>query len=72
MGLATLLGGLVGVGNAEVVLLMFFFAFVYLILVLYAGFTRVAGMSERAGAPAVPVALLLAGWVCKVVFASLV
>jgi hypothetical protein len=32
----------------------------------------VGGMSERAGAPAVPAAILLAGWLCKVVFVAFV
>ena len=72
MGLAILIAGILGVGNVEVVTLLFFFALVYLILMLYAGFTRVGGMSEKAGAPAVPAAILLAGWLCKVVFTAFI
>lgn len=72
LAVATLLAGIIGVGNVEVVMLLFFFALVYLILMLYAGFTKVGGMSERAGAPAVPAAMLLAAWLCKVVFAAFV
>lgn len=69
---ATVIAGIIGLGNAEVVLLLYFFATVYLVLMLYAGFTRVGGMSDSAGAPAVPVAILLAAWLCKVVFVALV
>lgn len=72
LGVALLLAGAIGVGNAEVVMLLLLFALVYLVLMLYAGFTRVGGMSERAGAPAVPAAILLAGWLCKVVFVAFV
>lgn len=67
LGLAILLSGLLGFGNLEIVFLLFFFAQTYLVLMLYAGFTRVGGMTEAAAAPAVPVAILLAVWLCKVV-----
>lgn len=70
LGLAMLLAGMMGARNFEIAALLFFFALAYMILMLYAGFTRVGGMSERAAAPAVPVVLLLAGWLCKAVLAS--
>ncbi|MDO8680546.1 MAG: hypothetical protein Q7R30_18675 [Acidobacteriota bacterium] len=69
---ATMLAGLIGVGNIEIVVLMFFFALAYLVLMLYAGLTSIGAMTERAGAPAVPAAILLSAWLCKVVFAALV
>ncbi len=72
LGAATLLAGLIGVGNMEIVVLMFFFALAYLVLMLYAGFTTIGAMTERAGAPAVPAAILLSAWLCKVVFAAFV
>jgi hypothetical protein len=72
LGAAMLLGGLIGVGNAEIALLLFFFALSYLFLMLFAGFTRLGEMSERAGAPAVPAAILLSLWLCKIVFAAFI
>ncbi|MDO8680539.1 MAG: hypothetical protein Q7R30_18640 [Acidobacteriota bacterium] len=72
LGAATLLAGLIGVGNIEIVVLLFFFALAYLVLMLYAGFTTIGAMTERAGAPAVPATILLSAWLCKVVFAALV
>ena len=72
LGVATLLSGLIGVGNFEIVMLLLFFAVSYLVLMLYAGLTTVGAMSQRAGALAVPAAILLSAWLCKVVFAAFV
>ncbi|MBY0497072.1 MAG: zinc ribbon domain-containing protein [Cyanobacteria bacterium] len=71
-GLAMFIGGLIGIGNAEITLLLFFFAITFLILMLYSGFTSVGQMTDRAGAPAVPAAILISGWLCKVVFAAFI
>jgi hypothetical protein len=71
MGLAMLLGGVLGAGNVEIALLLYLFALSYLVLLLYSGLTGVGGLSPRAAAPAVPVMLVLAGWLSKVVFAAL-
>lgn len=67
LGLALLVAGLLGAANVEIALLLLFFAAVYLALMLYAGFTSVGGMSDRAAAPAVPATILLSLWLCKVV-----
>lgn len=72
LALATLLGGLVGIGNFEIVLILLFFGFAYLLLMLYAGLTSIGGITHEAGAPAVPTAVLLAGWLAKTVFVSLI
>lgn len=67
LGAAMLVAGILGVGNVEIVVGCLFFALTYLVLMLYAGFTRVGGMSERAAAPAVPIAILLSAWLVKVI-----
>lgn len=72
LGAAALLAGILGAGNIEIVLLLVFFALTLLVLMLYAGFTKVGGMTERAAAPAVPAALLLAAWLCKVAIAAMI
>lgn len=71
LGLATLLAGLLGAANAEVAILLQLFAFCYLVLLLYAGLTGIAGVSSRAAAPMVPVTIVVAGWLSKVVFSAL-
>lgn len=71
VGLSLLLGGLLGRANAEVALLLFFFAATYLVLMLYGGLTGVGKLTPKAAAPAVPVLLLLAAWLTKVLFAAL-
>ena len=70
LGLALLLAGFLGLGNLEVAILLLFFALTYLILILYAGLTRLGGMKESVAAPAVPATLLVSAWLCKVVFAA--
>lgn len=72
LGLGQLAAALLGVGNFEVALLLMFLAWCYLILILFTGLTKVGGLSERAGAPIVPILLLLAGWITKVLWVALV
>ena len=71
LGIAFLLSGLLGAANVEVAMLLFLFAYTYLILMLYGGLTSVGHLNARAAAPAVPVVLLVAGWLTKIVFAAL-
>ena len=70
-GLATFLGGLLGAGNLEAVLVLHIAAFTYLVLLLYAGLTSVGGMSARAVALAVAAMVVLTGWLTKIAFAAL-
>lgn len=69
--LALLIGGLLGIGNLEIVLLLALLAFCYLVLILYSGLTTVGGVSPRLAAPSVPVLLVLTAWLTKVVAAAL-
>jgi hypothetical protein len=47
------------------------FGMTYAVLILYAGFTRVGGLTEKAAAPAVPIAFIISLYICKVVFGML-
>lgn len=69
--IALLLSGLLGIGNVEIVFLLFLLAFCYLVLILYSGLTAISGVSARVAAPAVPVLLVLTGWLTKVVAVAL-
>ena len=71
LGLATLLASVLGAANLEVAILLYLFGLCYLVLMLFAGLTRIGGLREPAGAPAVPVLIVLAGWLSKVCFAAL-
>lgn len=71
LGLTVLASGLLGLGKFEVVLLLLLISWSYLVLMLYTGLTRLGGLSGRAGAPSVPVLLVAAAWLSKVVFAAL-
>lgn len=71
LGIAILLSGILGIANLEVIGLLLFFSTTYLLLILFAGITRIGGLAENVAAPALPVMLLLATWLAKIVFAAL-
>lgn len=62
---------LLGVANFEVIAVLALFALCYTILVLYSGATTLSRIPELAGAAAVPLTLILAAWLTKVLLVSL-
>jgi hypothetical protein len=70
VSLAMLLAGMLGLANAEVVGLLAVFAGCTAILVLFSGYTRITKLSERAGTLAVPLVVVFAAWLAKVIAAS--
>lgn len=71
LGVALLLSGLLGGANVEVIALLLMFASTYLLLMLFAGLTRIGKITERAAAPTLPVVFVLTGWLSKVVFVAM-
>ena len=71
LGFFILATSLLGVANIEVIAVIGLFALTYTILMLYAGCSRIAGISEAGAAPAVPVVLLLCAWLTKVIVAAM-
>ena len=71
-GFLVLLSGLLGVGNWEVVAVLTVFTGCYTILLLYSGCTRISQVHEGKAAAAVPVIIILGGWIAKIVFTSIV
>lgn len=67
-GLGTLLGTFIGKGSAELGGLLIMFGLIYAVLILFAGFARLGGLTEKVAAPAVPVAWFVSLYICKVVF----
>lgn len=70
-GVASLLAGILGVRNLEVSAIVAVFALSYTILILYTGCTRISGISEARAVPAVPIIILIAGWLSKILFAAM-
>lgn len=70
-GFLVLVAALLGVGNIEVIVVLWTFALTYSILMLYAGCSRIGGISEAGAAPAVPIMLLLSAWITKIVAVAL-
>ena len=70
-GLLALAAALLGAANLEVILILALFALTYSILMLYAGCSRIAGISEVGAAPAVPIILLASAWITKIIVVAL-
>jgi hypothetical protein len=70
-GLLLLIAGLLGAANIEVVALVSVFAFSYTILILYTGCTQISEISKVRAIPAVPIIILIAGWLSKIIFAAM-
>ncbi len=70
-GLFFLLSGVLGFANAEVIAALSLFALCYTILMIYTGCTRIARIPEAGAALAVPIILLLSGWLSKIILASM-
>jgi hypothetical protein len=66
-GFLVLVASLLGAANVEVILILLLFSLTYSILILYAGCSRIANISEAGAAPAVPVILLLSAWITKII-----
>ena len=70
-GLMLLIAGILGMGNIEVVAVVSVFAISYTILILYTACTQISKISTSRAVPAVPIIILIAGWLSKIVFATL-
>jgi len=71
LGIALLLTSFLGLGNYELAMFLMLVASTYLVLMLFAGLTRLGGLTEKAAAPAVPIVFVVSLYICKVVFASM-
>jgi hypothetical protein len=65
-GIVVLLSGVLGLGNAELTLIVAVFALSYFVLLLYAGCTRISGISSKLAAPAVPIIICISAYLAKV------
>jgi hypothetical protein len=58
-------------GSPELASLLMLFGMTYVVLILYAGLTRLGGLTEKTAAPAVPVIFVVSLYICQVVFRAL-
>lgn len=70
-GLLIFITGVLGLANLEVTALLIIFALCYAILILYTGCTRISGVSESKAAFAVPVMIIVSGWLTKILFTAM-
>lgn len=71
LGIWSILFRILGVGNIEVIAILFTFAICYTILILFAGCARLAKLSEGFGAAAVPIMIIACAWITKIIFMAL-
>ncbi len=70
-GFLVLLGGILGIGNFEIIAFLSVFALCYTILMLYTGSTRISKISESRAALAVPIMVIVSGWLTKVLYTAM-
>lgn len=70
-GVLILFSSILGPANIEIIAVLMIFSLTYLVLMLYAGCSRIAGIPEIGAAPAVPIMLILTAWITKIVMSSI-
>jgi hypothetical protein len=63
--------GLLGIANFEVIAILLVFVMCYTILMLYSGCTKISKISEGGAAVAVPIMLLSSIWFSKIILSAL-
>jgi hypothetical protein len=58
-------------GSPELATLLMVFASCYVVLILFAGLTRIGGVSEKLAAPGVPIVFVVSLYVCKVILGAM-
>jgi hypothetical protein len=70
-GLVLLLAGLLGISNFEVSAITAVFALTYTTLILYTACTQISEIPQARSVPAVPIIILMAVWVSKIIYAAI-
>jgi hypothetical protein len=71
LGLVSLLTGILGVANIEVIVVLSLFALCLTILLLFTGMSRICAVSERAATIAVPLMLIATLWFSKIIYTTI-
>ena len=70
-GIVMLFTGILGMGNAEIILILSALGACYTILILYGGCTGISQIGKKLAAPAVSIILVVGGWLSKIILTSL-
>lgn len=57
--------------SPELAMLLMVFGSSYVVLILFAGLTRIAGVSEKLSAPGVPIIFVVSLYICKVILGAM-
>jgi len=71
MAFLNVLGGILGMANAEVLMLVGLFVLCYTVLLIYAGCHLVIGISSAWSAAAVPVVVIATAWLTKIILVAM-
>ena len=71
LGIASFITSFLGTSAPELGFMLLIVSMSYMVLILYAGFTRLGGLTEKSAAPSVPIAFIISLYICKVVFEAL-
>lgn len=71
VGVTAFIAGVVGFGNTEIIIMVNVLCVCLIVLMLFAGYSRIYKMGDRVSTFAVPVVLLLAGWLTKIILAAI-
>jgi hypothetical protein len=71
LGLISLVVLLVGMGNIEVSAILSIVGVCLTILIVFAGLTRIALLSDKAASYAVPLVIIASVWISKIIFTSI-
>ncbi len=70
-GGVALVAGVLGFGNYDVIMVCGLFAVCLTVLMLFSGLTRISRISERAATIAIPLMLIVSGWLSKVIYKAM-
>jgi len=70
-GLLSLLAGLLGIGNAEIIVVLGVIAWCFTVLLLHGGCREISNIREPGASLAVPLILLVSGWLTQVILKAL-
>lgn len=71
LGFLSLMAGLLGIGNAEVIVVLGVIAWCFTVLLLHGGCRQISNIREPGASLAVPLILLVSGWLTKVILVAL-
>jgi len=68
--MVTLLIGILGFGNVELLLILFLVSICVMVLQIFVGLTRISGLDERIGTFMVPLVLVAQAWFAKIIISA--